>query len=499
MNGVVRVEDDGRVLVTPPSPAIADRVALLASGVTHAELWDRTTAHAHELVEAGVAPGSRVALWLDKGDPYVEWILATLLIGATYVPIDGKQPPLRASVIVDDCRPAALVLDGRRTLDPAAVAAGTVVLDAADDTAGASERTVQELPQVTVDPEDDAAILYTSGSTGRPKGVRIPHRMLAGFVCWARADLDTTPDDRFANHASFNFDISTLDLFVALSTGASLLVLGDEERSQPHALVEAIEQHRLTVWYSVPSALDLMVRSGHLTTSTTSSLRRVVFAGEPYPIKRLAALATLLPPSCTLANYYGPTETNVCTAYHVRPDDLRGEASLPIGRPIDGAHVRIVAEDGAQISEPGVVGELVVSGPCVTTGYVRSTGEPPSHPDGVHHTGDLVSRDASGELHFHGRADRMVKVGGHRVELAEVERVLTQHPAVDDAAVTLLERADRRELTAYLVANDSTLSTMAVRRWCVDRLPTYMIPHRLLVADALPRTANGKVDLARLR
>ncbi|MFD9077103.1 AMP-binding protein, partial [Streptomyces lasiicapitis] len=371
-----------------------------------------------------------------------------------------------------------------------------------------------------------AAILYTSGSTGTPKGVRVTYRNLACFIRWARDELDVGPGDVFANHASFNFDLSTFDLFTALSAGAGVWIVPDAQTRDVGALAAGIREHRVSVWYSVPSVLHLLTVSGALTDETVRGLRYVLFAGEVFPIPQLRSLYEQLVPGTGLYNLYGPTETNVCTYHRVRPGDLSRHEPVPIGTALPGAKVSVVDDAGRALPGPGAFGELVVEGDCVTPGYWRRDSEPAAagHRRGRHATGDLVSQE-DGALVYRGRKDRMVKLAGHRVELGEIEAAVLRHPGIAQAAAVVPDPAggsgtsdpdgsdtggsgtggsgtggSGTGIALYFTLNGRTPrpGLIELKRHCARYLPRYMVPRTATCLDELPRNANGKTDYQRL-
>ncbi|HEU5429677.1 MAG TPA: amino acid adenylation domain-containing protein [Actinocrinis sp.] len=505
-------------LAQPLPAAIADRPALLgAQTLTYRELTDRVEAFAAALAAIAAGPGERVAIWLEKQPAYVVAILGTLRAGCAYVPLDAAQPPSRVETILVDSEPVALVTDQAHL---AAVAGRmlpksirTIVVDgdaeAVTPAGGPRVETWEEFAArasapAAPPPTDGttlAAVLYTSGSTGVPKGVMISHGSLANFVGWARAEMHLGPDDVFANHASFTFDLSTFDLFAALSAGAALWVISDREQRDVSALAEGIARHGVTVWYSVPSILRLLTASGALTAEAARSLRYVLFAGEVFPITHLRALTDLLPADVALYNLYGPTETNVCTYHRVTPADLSREQPVPIGLPITRTRASILDADGRALTGPDAVGELVIEGDCVTPGYWGRGGEPiaAQHRDHRHPTGDIVSLE-QGRFVYRGRKDRMVKLSGYRVELGEVEAAVLRHPQVEEAAVVVRHNGERSQLTLYYTSRDAAdrPSLLELKRHCARFLPAYMVPHAATCLDALPRNANGKTDYRRL-
>jgi clorobiocin biosynthesis protein CloN4 len=354
----------------------------------------------------GVGRGDRVVIWLDKSALMVAAMQAALRLGAVYVPVDGANPAARAARIARNCTAAVVLTDPGRATEPEVGDLPVEILDGLP-TPGAA-------PPVRphrVGPDDLAYILYTSGSTGEPKGVSITHRNAMAFVRWAAGEVRATATDRFSNHAPFGFDLSVLDLYAAFLAGASVHLIPSALAYAPRQLVDFLVRERITVWYSVPSALALMVRDGGLLERPAPpALRALLFAGEPCPVPVLTRLAGHLP-GVRLLNLYGPTETNVCTFHEVTPEDLARGVPVPIGRACCGDDAWAERDTGGRAG-PGEEGELVVSGPTVMAGY---WGRPPQR--GPYRTGDLVRVRADGGFEYVGRRDHMVKIRGHRVEL----------------------------------------------------------------------------------
>jgi amino acid adenylation domain-containing protein len=489
-----------------------------ADPVTYGEFTARVDAVLARLLDLEIQVGDRTAIWMAKQPRYAEAIVASLEAGCAYVPLDGGQPAHRVRAILADAEPAVLftdplhldaledgplpaslkliVVDGA---EPPAKVGGIPVLSWTDFTSVTARR-VTILPPLR--PTDLAAILYTSGSTGTPKGVRVSHRNLANFIGWARQELDLGPGDVFANHASFNFDLSTFDLFTALASGAAVWIVGEAQARDVSALAAGIREYGVTVWYSVPSILNLLTVSGALTRESAETLRYVLFAGEVFPVPQLRALAALLPEDTALYNFYGPTETNVCTYHQVRPQDLERETPVPIGGPISGARLSVVGDDGRPVAKPGAIGRLIVEGDCVTPGYWRRDADPAAafHCEGKHSTGDLVSYENDGRLVYRGREDRMVKLSGYRIELGEIEAAVLRHPNIADAAVLVTGEGTQARLALYYTLHDGARKPglVQIKQHCARRLPTYMLPHTATCLDQLPRNANGKADYRRL-
>jgi clorobiocin biosynthesis protein CloN4 len=422
--------------------------------------------YASALTAAGVGPGDRVLLWAEKSAHMIALMQGALRIGAIYVPVSPANPPHRVSRISDSCRPRLIVRSSSVTA-PGITFEDLLALAA------------QAVPEHVSRPGDPAYILYTSGTSGEPKGVCISHRNALAFVEWTVAATGLRSDDRLSNHAPFNFDLSVFDLYGAFAVGASVDLIQTDLAYSPYGLVEFVRDRGITCWYSVPSALQLMMRQGGLLDGTPPRRLRVcVFAGEPFPLGEVLRLRRSWP-HVRLFNWYGPTETNVCTSYEVTEADLDRTRPLPIGTACSGDTVRL---DDA--------GEILVDGPTVMLGYWGR----PRH-RGPYRTGDLGRYDDLGRLEYLGRCDTMVKLRGHRIEPGEVEAALMTHPGVTDAVVVVAGTGFTARLHAFVVPGPGDRPTLlAMKQHCAEHLPTYMIIDRLTLVDELPRTSNGKTD-----
>lgn len=496
------------------------RTAVVEPGcgaVTYREL-DALSARLRDHLRAlGVRPGDRVGLWLAKSIDAVAALLGILRAGAAYVPVDPDAPPARNAFILHNCAVRALVMEARfeDKLLSEFVALGTapprLLLEGTG--AGASLARALEGAETAAAAEDTqtpadalAYILYTSGSTGKPKGVMLSHENAISFVDWCSDVFQPGPEDRFSSHAPFHFDLSILDIHVALKHGAALVLVPEERGKDALHLARLIAAEGITIWYSAPSILSLMAQFGDLPAQDCSALRLMLFAGEVFPVKHLRRLTEQLPRP-RYFNLYGPTETNVCTYYEVVPPvpPERG-VPYPIGRVCEHLRGRVVDEHNAAV-RPGEEGELCITGRGVMQGYWSL----PEHTargflvdaDGTrwYRTGDIVVEEPDGNLIYRGRRDRMVKRRGYRVELGEIEAGLYQHPLVKEAAVVALPDAEAGvRITAFLSGKEARkASLIELKRFCAEHLPLYMIPDRFEWLEALPKTSTDKTDYQRLK
>jgi amino acid adenylation domain-containing protein len=349
-----------------------------------------------------------------------------------------------------------------------------------------------------------AYILYTSGSTGEPKGVMISHRNSLTFVDWCFDTFRVEPSDRVSSHAPFHFDLSVFDLFCTMKAGATLYLVPPDFAIFPGRLVKWIVQQQLTIWYSVPSALIQLLETGKLKAADLSSLRTVLFAGEVFPMKYLRRLVEVLPHP-RYFNLYGPTETNVCTYYEVKPGDCAPERSepVPIGIACENSEVFAVREDGG-VAGVGEEGELYCRSATVMKGYwgrledgARALVQNPLNPryaELVYKTGDICRLLPSGDYQYVGRRDKMIKSRGYRIEIGEIEAAFHAHPGVREVAIVAIPDDEIGARICGFVVTEPGITRAELEAHAGERIPRYMMPERLVFEDALPKTSTGKID-----
>ncbi|MEW6650926.1 MAG: AMP-binding protein, partial [Chloroflexota bacterium] len=361
----------------------------------------------------------------------------------------------------------------------------------------------------TLTEQDLAYILYTSGSTGTPKGIMHTHRSGLSFAEWAVEVYGLQPEDRISNHAPLHFDLSTFDFFASAIAGAATVIVPEAVTKLPASMAKLIQDERISVWYSVPFALIQMMERGNLTSRDYSNLRWILFAGEPFPTKHLRNLMNLLP-RIRFSNLYGPTETNVCTFYHVPPLSEESDEPIPIGIVCANTEDLVVDSEGNPLPN-GEIGELLIRGGTVMKGY---WGRPDLTERGFfrrrmfgycedifYRTGDLVQKMSDGNFKFFGRKDRQIKTRGYRVELDEVESALLSHPSVHEAAAYPVPDVEGSNLieAAVIPAEKSTLRQDDLIEHLSGRLPTYAMPVKIIIAADFPRTSTGKINRRELQ
>ena len=488
--------------------------------LTYRELDERSTQLAHLLVERGLRKGDRVGMFFPKAVESLVCMFGVLKAGGVYVPLDPQAPADRIGYILGNCGIRVLLTnkDRRAALAPEVVA-GLDYCVMTDESGGNGDSIVpwamlgefpaSPAPEVTLTETDLAYILYTSGSTGRPKGVMLSHQNALTFVEWCAEKFNVRADDRLSNHAPLHFDLSVFDVYNAVEAGATVYLVTEDLALFPTSLANFIETQQITVWYSVPSALMLLLLHANLKPEKLPHLRTILFAGEVFPMKYLRQLAELLP-SVELYNLYGPTETNVCTYYKVERERLAGMDKLPIGIACENTEVFAVNDKDEIVTEAGESGELYARGPSVTYGYwadpektkkmVVPNRFQPHFNENMYRTGDLVTLGEDGNYYFQGRRDSQIKSRGYRIELGEIESALLSHPGVREAAaIAIPDDLIGNRIKAVVAAHEKQeLKIAELQQFCAARIPKYMIPEQIEFCRELPKTSTGKIDRVRL-
>ncbi|MCY7973138.1 non-ribosomal peptide synthetase DhbF [Bacillus spizizenii] len=472
-----------------------ERIALICDDVqvNYQELNEKANRLAHLLIGKGLGPEQFVALALPRSPEMVASMLAVLKTGAAYLPLDPEFPADRISYMLEDAKPSCIITTEEIAARlPDGLSVPQLVLDQTV-TQEIVKRYSPDNPNVSVSLAHPAYIIYTSGSTGRPKGVVVTLKSLSNFLLSMQEAFSLGEGDRLLAVTTVAFDISALELYLPLISGAQIVIAKKETIREPQALAKMIEYFDIDIMQATPTLWHALV------TNEPETLRglRVLVGGEALPSGLLQALQKL---HCSVTNLYGPTETTIWSATAFLEEGLKGVP--PIGKPIWNTQVYVL-DNGLQPVPPGVVGELYIAGTGLARGYFRRpdlTAErfvaDPYGPPGarMYRTGDQARWRADGSLDYIGRADHQIKIRGFRIELGEIDAVLAKHPDIEQAAVVVREdQPGDKRLVAYVVAA-SAIDTADLRRYVGASLPDYMVPAAFIEMDELPLTPNGKLD-----
>ncbi|GMU05482.1 myxochelin non-ribosomal peptide synthetase MxcG [Corallococcus caeni] len=465
--------------------------------LTYRELVTASQALAARLVEAGVRPDTAVAVQVPRGIDAIVSSLGVLFAGAGYLPIDPAGPATRNAAILQDARPAVMLVSERPSPDTDPTAPGVLVVQRLESRDSAEPASSAEARL--------AYVIYTSGSTGQPNGVQITHGALAHFVAGATQRYGVGPEDRVLQFAPLHFDASVEEIFVTLCAGARLVLRTDEMLQSVPRLMEACTEAGITL-LDLPTAFwhELAYSLSTGAARLPDALRTVIIGGEAALPERIARWRDVAGDRVRLLNTYGPTEATVVAtvAALAGPDALPSGDEVPIGRPLPGVVAAVVTPQG-RLAAVGKEGELCLMGGALARGYLgrpeldaarftrldAMAGAPRAY-----RTGDKVRVRDDGQLVFVGRVDDEFKISGHRIDPGEVETVLLKYPGVREAAVVgqVLPGGSRR-LCAHLVASPEP-SPAELRKHLLAALPAPMVPGAFAFAERLPRTSTGKID-----
>ena len=480
---------------TPEATAVVFGEAAL----TYAELNERANRWARELRRRGVGPGVPAGVFAERSPALMAALLALFKAGGAFLPLDVAYPRERLAFMLEDAR-APLVLttsDLREKLPPGDFDA--LCLDAP-----APEASSANLSRPDTAPDDLAYVIYTSGSTGRPKGVAMPMRAITNLVWWQMHTATRLTRPRTLQFTPLNFDVALQEVFACWCAGGTLVVPTDAVRRDPEAALRLLIDERVEQLYAIFSPLRRLAETAVRLGRYPTSLREVITAGEQVQVSPALTRFFENLPDCTFENQYGPSETHIVTRHLLTGKPKDWPALPPIGRPIANTEIYLLDEQLRPVPV-GMPGELFIGGVQVADGYLnrpeltaeRFVPDPFSGRAGarLYRTGDLGRFLPNGDIAFLGRKDFQVKVRGYRIELGEIEAALGRHPAVREAAVTVREAGEGdRRLAAYVVPHAAAPTTEALRLFLGETLPEYMIPSHFVALEAMPHTANGKVD-----
>lgn len=478
----------------PARTAVED----VGGALTYAELREKSRSAAEGLL-AIVRSDRPVMLFLPKSAEMVAGMLAVLYAGRAYVPMDAAAPMERVKKIAANLAPSAIITTAALRKRLEALALSDTPVCTLDELTGAGQGGLVDAAVRAVTDADPIYIMYTSGSTGEPKGVVIPHRSVLNFARWAAETFRWDEHTVIANQAALCFDVSVMDVYGALCSGGKLILTPEALFRYPSKLPEFLAENAVTSIYWVPTVMIHVANSGALSKVSLPLLKAVCFAGEVMPNLQLNAWRRALP-NAVFANLYGPTETDVCTAYIVdRP--FSDEEPLPIGTALP--NLRVLLLDAA--GRPADEGEICVSGAGVTSGYFGRPDlteraflslERGGVAEQFYRTGDLGRYNERGEILFLGRMDGLIKLRGNRIELGEVESAGRAVEGISNCCVLF---DSKKEQIVLFAETRAALGPGDVIRAMRRYIPAYMLPERVELMEALPCNQNRKIDRAALK
>lgn len=468
--------------------------------LTYAELNGRANRLARHLREQGAKRNTLVAIAVDRSPEMIVAALAVLKSGSAYLPIDPEYPAERIHYMLDDSK-AQFAIVQRRLADRMPEGLRLTLVDEGEFAyERAHDRTDPGNPAPVNRASDLAYVIYTSGSTGKPKGVMVEHRGMSNLQTYFRQQLQVTSQDKILQFASFSFDASVWETYMALFNGAELHVPTADTLHHYGKLAQYLDERRITIATLPPAYLSGM------PPEAGGRLRIVITAGSASTVE----LTERWRNKVTYINAYGPTETTICATAWTAPDGggPLDTNTVPIGTPLPNTQAYIVSAYD-QLQPIGVIGELCVGGAGLARGYLHRpelTGKQfPDNPfvpgTRMYRTGDLAKWLPDGTIAYAGRKDDQIKIRGFRIEPGEVAQCLSTHPAVFECIVVpVADGQDAYELCAYVGTGEGgtelkqELKPEQLRSFAEGLLPAYMVPAYFVVLETLPLTPNGKVD-----
>ncbi len=471
------------------------------SQLTYKELNDRANQLAHYLRKIEVGADKLVAIYMDRSLEMIISLLGVLKAGGAYLPLDHNYPIKRLKFMFEDSK-AEIILTQKKLTRNLPFASKHVI--AIDDTAELfSSEPDTNLPK-NVKPDNLAYVIYTSGSTGKPKGVMQLHKALVNLISW---EIEQVGGKRnILQFTSLSFDMSFMEIFSALCSGGSSVLISEKDRLDLFNFSKIIKKYAVEqLMISVAFLKELA--AANLVTEDVNTLKEIITAGEQLLITPEIITFFSRIPNCRLKNYYGPSETHVVTAFELPHNPLEWSAYPPIGKPIRNVEVFIL-DYNLQLTGIDTPGEIYIGGLCLARGYTNDEkltsakfiqspfSKRPE--DKLYRTGDLGKYLTDGNIAFLGRLDDQVKIRGYRIELQEVESLLMQCSLIKEAVVIVEENefADKHLIALVIPRGSKPGVTFIdnIRMYLIDHLPTHMVPAIFHLLEKLPLTPSGKID-----
>lgn len=484
----------------------ADRVAVsdVNQELTWKELVKKAQVIGAELSEK-VQPGNPVPVLLEKSSETLAVMLGIVYAGCFYVPVNPMNPTERLRKIMEKLDPEVIISDEKGKEQLAAVGNGLenkVMGPEALKTATGTELSEEQysrLEQIQGQWKETDVLygIFTSGSTGTPKAIVVSHGAASRFIRHFTEIFEITSADVIGNQAPFDFDVSVKDIYSSIMTGAQLVLIPKEYFSTPPRLLDYLCDKKVTNLTWAVSALTLVSALKGLNYRVPESVKRVMFSGEAMPPKQLRIWQEKLP-EAKFVNLYGPTEITCNCTYFPIERQYEDSEKIPAGKAFPGRRVILVDEEGKQVTEPGVQGEICSAGESLANGYYKEPEQTAEkfvlYPvDGteqrMYQTGDLGSYDEEGNIVFAGRKDFQIKHMGYRIEPGEIEAAIGALPEIHACVCIYLETTDE-----ILLFYQGKIKQEALSAAVSGKLPAYMRPNKFIRIRQMPYNSNGKVD-----
>lgn len=484
----------------------ADRVAVsdVNQELTWKELVKKAQVIGAELSEK-VQPGNPVPVLLEKSSETLAVMLGIVYAGCFYVPVNPMNPTERLRKIMEKLDPEVIISDEKGKEQLAAVGNGlenkVMGPEALKTAAGTelSEEQYSRLEQIQGQWKETDVLygIFTSGSTGTPKAIVVSHGAASRFIRHFTEIFEITSADVIGNQAPFDFDVSVKDIYSSIMTGAQLVLIPKEYFSTPPRLLDYLCDKKVTNLTWAVSALTLVSALKGLNYRVPESVKRVMFSGEAMPPKQLRIWQEKLP-DAKFVNLYGPTEITCNCTYFPIERQYEDSEKIPAGKAFPGRRVILVDEEGKQVTEPGVQGEICSAGESLANGYYKEPEQTAEkfvlYPvDGteqrMYRTGDLGSYDEEGNIVFAGRKDFQIKHMGYRIEPGEIEAAIGALPEIHACVCIYLETTDE-----ILLFYQGKIKQEALSAAISGKLPAYMRPNKFIRIRQMPYNSNGKVD-----
>lgn len=444
------------------------------------------------------APEQPVPVMMDKSADTLAIFMGIVQAGCFYVSVNPVQPDVRVAQILETLQTSLVVtLPEFEERVRNAGFTGEICFSEELKAVEAEQTRLSEIRQQMIDTNILYA-MFTSGSTGVAKGVLVSHRAVMDFIGYFTDIFEISSNDVIANQAPFDFDVSVKDVYSALKTGATLVIVPTALFSTPPLLLDYLCEKKATVLIWAVSALCLISALRGLDYKVPDTVREILFSGEAMPVKQLNIWRKHLPDT-KFVNLYGPTEITCNCTYYKIEREFEDNEKIPIGRPFPNRKVFLLGEDNERITAPGIIGEICVTGTSLASGYYNNPEQTEknfvsnpmqsNYTELMYRTGDLASYNEEGELCFGGRRDFQIKHMGHRIELEEIEIAINAMDGVQRGYCVF--DSERNRMIAYYVGE---LPKNEVRAHLMEKLPGYMVPNLFKQIEEIPLTKNGKID-----